>query len=169
MPKTDVSTPTTGAWLDEEARELVVERTFNAPRELVFNAFTDREQLAKWWGPRDWPTTIKHMDVRPGGYWHYCMTGPDGTQSWGKGIFVEIAPPEKLVWTNVFSDADANTNEGLPESQITFVFTDLGDGKTKLSAIASYDSAEALQSVVEMGMVGGLSESLDKLEKQLAA
>lgn len=169
MPRTDVSTPTTGAWIEDGGKTLLVERTFNAPRELVFKAFTDPAMIVKWWGPREWPTTNKTMDVKPGGIWHYCMTGPDGTEAWGKAIYKEIVPIEKIVWLDLFSDADGNENIDLPATIATFNFIDLGDNRTKLSSKGEYATAEQLKTVTEMGMVPGLSESLDKLEELLAA
>ena len=77
---------------DEQTGKMVVERIFNAPRELVFAAYTEPDRIAQWWGPRGWNMRNVKMDVRPGGVWHYVMTGPDGTESWGMATYQEVTP-----------------------------------------------------------------------------
>ena len=86
-----------------EGQVIVLERVFNAPRELVFKVFSDGEHLKQWWGPRGWEVTVSKMDFRPGGQWHYCMKCSDqnqgdfyGMESWGKSVYQEIEEPEKL-------------------------------------------------------------------------
>jgi len=78
--------------------ELVLTRTFDAPRELVFKAWTDPKHLSKWWGPRGFTTRILEMDVRPGGIWRYAMRGPDGNDYPFDGEYVEVVEPERLVF-----------------------------------------------------------------------
>jgi len=152
---------------DLEAKSLLVERVFDAPRELVFKAWSEAERLSQWWGPRLWPTTYCTVDFRLGGVWHYCMTGPDGTQSWGKAVYTEIVPPERIVYTDMFSDEAGNSLAGMPTMVITVEFVDLG-GKTKLVSRAEFASKEELESLVQMGMVQGLTETWDRLEEYLA-
>jgi uncharacterized protein YndB with AHSA1/START domain len=168
MAREDVSTETTPVWIDRDTRHLIVDRTFDAPRDLVWAAFTEPERMAKWWGPRGWDTTNREMDVRPGGVWHYCMTGPDGMESWGKAEYKEITPKDRIVYVDWFSDAEGNNNEQMPSVLTTFEFHDLG-AKTRVFATAEYAAVEALEQVIAMGMVQGLSESLDKLAELLAA
>lgn len=168
MARVNVSTATTGAWMDKTANTLFIERVFDAPRELVFKAFTEPDRIERWWGPREWPTKNKKMDVRPGGVWHYCMTGPDGTEAWGKAVYREIIPPEKIVYVDTFSDPDGNDNQSMPSMLITFQFLELGN-KTKMSATTEFATLEHMETVAEMGMVQGLSESLDRLEELLAS
>jgi uncharacterized protein YndB with AHSA1/START domain len=153
---------------DLEAKLLHVERVFDAPRELVFKAWSEAERLSQWWGPRQWPTTYCTVDFRVGGVWHYCMTGPDGTQSWGKGLYSEILPPERIVYTDTFSDEAGNSLPGMPATVITVEFIDLGGGKTKLVSRAEFGSKEDLESLMKMGMVQGLTETWDRLEEYLA-
>ncbi len=87
--------------------EIIFTRTFQAPRELAFEAYTTCEHLMNWWGPREWPLSYCKMDFKPGGKWHYCMKGPNqGDESWGLAIFKEINKPENIVYTDVFSDKD---------------------------------------------------------------
>lgn len=168
MARQDVSTETTPVWIDREKGHLIVDRTFDAPRDLVWAAFTEPERMAKWWGPRGWDTTNKTMDVRPGGIWHYCMAGPDGMESWGKAEYKEITPKDRIVYVDWFSDADGNANEQMPSVLTTFEFQEVELKKTRVYATAEYATVEALEQVTAMGMVQGLSESLDKLAEHLA-
>lgn len=149
-------------------REIVITRVFNAPRELVFKAWSKPEYLARWWGPKGWTLPISTMDFRPGGQWHYCMKGPEGEQSCGLAIYHEIVPPERIVYTDYFADAEGNPKEGLPESRITVEFTE-HDGATKLTSTALYKTKEDLDKVLKMGMEEGMTESLNRLEEFLAS
>ncbi len=97
----------------EDERVLVLERVFDALRELVFKMFKEPEHLKHWWGPRGWELPVCSVDFRPGGVWHYCMKCVDrnqgqfyGMESWGKGIYKEISEPERISYTDYFSDAE---------------------------------------------------------------
>lgn len=158
-----------------EGQVIVLERVFNAPRELVFKVFSDGEHLKQWWGPRGWEVTVSKMDFRPGGQWHYCMKCSDqnqgdfyGMESWGKSVYQEIEEPEKIVYIDYFSDAEGNIAEGMPATTVTMTFEEL-DGKTKLVNRGVYESAEALQSVIDMGMEEGITQTWDRLEEYLAS
>lgn len=156
-----------------EDNVLTLERVFDAPRELVFKAFSEAEHLKHWWGPRGWTLTVCNVDFRPGGIWHYCMKCIDekqvdffGFESWGKAVYEEIVEPEKVIFVDYFSDADGNETEGMPSSQITMTLFEL-ECKTKIISRAQYASAEALKSVMEMGMEQGITETWDRLEEHL--
>lgn len=158
-----------------EGEVLVLERVFNAPRELVYKVFTDGEHLKQWWGPRGWEVTVSNMDFRPGGSWHYCMKCLDknqgdfyGMESWGKSVYQEIEEPEKIVLIDYFSDAEGIIAEGMPAPISTITFVE-EDGKTKLINRAVYDSPEALKTVLDMGMEEGITQTWDRLEEYLAA
>ena len=86
----------------------VISRTFNAPRDLVFKAWTERERLMQWFGPKGFTMPIAKLDLRPGGSLHYCMRSADGKEMWGKFVYREIVAPERIVWVNSFSDKDGN-------------------------------------------------------------
>jgi uncharacterized protein YndB with AHSA1/START domain len=159
--------------LKTEDRNLVLERVFDAPRELVFKAFSDAEHLKHWWGPRGWTLSECSLDFRPGGTWHYCMKCIDkskgdfyGMESWGKAVYQEIVEPEKIVYMDYFSDADGNEVETMPSCEITMNFIEHG-GKTKLVSEGRYESAAALKNVLEMGMEQGIAETWDRLEEHL--
>ncbi|WP_449621085.1 SRPBCC domain-containing protein [Robertmurraya sp. Marseille-Q9965] len=158
-----------------EGNVLVLEREFDAPKELVFKAFSEPEHLKQWWGPSGWTVPVCNVDFRPGGVWHYCMKCVDqnqgdffGMESWGKGVYEEIIRNEKIVYRDYFSDAEGNEAEGMPSTRVTLLFEEQ-DGKTKLINRAEYDSSEALKTVLDMGMEQGITETWDRLEEHLAS
>ncbi|PEX83829.1 SRPBCC domain-containing protein [Bacillus cereus] len=157
----------------ENGRVLVLERVFDAPRDLVFSMFKEPEHLKHWWGPKGWEIPSCTVDFRPGGVWHYCMKCVDqnlgqffGMESWGKGVYKEIIEPEKIVYTDYFSDAEGNVNDSMPSTEMTLEFIDLG-GKTQLINRAEYVNKEALKSVMDMGMLQGITETWDRLNERL--
>lgn len=159
----------------ENERVLVLERVFDAPRELVFKMFKDPEHLKHWWGPKGWELPVCNIDFRPGGVWHYCMKCVDrnqgdfyGMESWGKGVYKNIVEPETIAYTDYFSDAEGNANEEMPATEVVLEFLDV-NGKTKLVNRGEYVSAEALKTVMDMGMLEGITETWDRLEERLNA
>ena len=144
-------------------------------RELVFQMFKEPEHLKRWWGPRGWETPVCTIDFRPGGVWHFCMKCEDETQgdfygmeSWGKAVYKEIIEPEKIVYTDYFSDEEGNVNTSMPASEITMDFIDLGE-QTKLVSRTEYESAESLKNVMDMGMLQGITETWDRLNERVTA
>ncbi len=107
-------------------REIVTTRLFDAPRQLVFEAWTDPKHVAQWWGPRGFTNTIHEMDVRPGGVWRLTMHGPDGVDYPNRIVFTEVVKPERLVY-------DHGSREGDPgEFHVTVTFAE-ESGKTRLT------------------------------------
>lgn len=153
---------------------LELERVFDAPPALVFQAFKEAEHLMKWWGPRGWDLPVCKVDFRPGGVWHYCMKCVDenqgsfyGMESWGKAIYKEIDEPNKVVYTDYFSDAEGTENPDLPSTDVTMEFIGV-DGKTKLISRGVYASVDALKTVIDMGMMEGVGQTWDRLDEHLA-
>ena len=142
-------------------RVLVITREFDAPRSLVFKAWTDPEHMVHWFGPRGFKSTVLKNDLRPGGAYRIHMLGPDGDH-WTQGVYREVVPPERLVM--VGSWADAHGNPTRPETTLTLLFEDHG-GKTKLTlhnaVFESVTARDAHQS--------GWNSSLDCLAEYLAA
>jgi uncharacterized protein YndB with AHSA1/START domain len=162
--------------INKDNLELTMVREFNAPRQLVWNAFTKPELVSKWWGPKAFTTTVKEMDVRPGGTWYYIMHGTgaelkgtefENLEAPGKAIYEEVVEPERLVYKDVFVDSTGEIIPDMPVGYITYTFEDNGD-KTILTAVTKYSSLEELQKVVDMGVEQGMSESLEKLDTLLA-
>ncbi|PYE55856.1 SRPBCC domain-containing protein [Deinococcus yavapaiensis] len=159
----------------EAGRELILERIFKAPRHLVFDAFSQAEHLKKWWGPRGWDLSFCAVDFRPGGTWHYCMKCVDeaqgafyGMESWGLGIYEDIETPRRIVYTDHFSDADARINDTMPSTLVTLTFEEV-DGGTKIVNRAVYASEEGLKTVLDMGMLQGVTETWNRLAEHLDA
>jgi uncharacterized protein YndB with AHSA1/START domain len=155
------STATTTIY--SEGGDLVFERTFDAPRELVWRAFTDPEMVPLWWGPHGTTATVVEMDVRPGGKWRYVSAAADRDDVAFFGEYLEVDPPASLTWTFLF-DVEGFGTQGGPE---TFVFEDLG-GRTKVTSTAQMGSSEAIDGALATGMVGGAIETWDRLAALLA-
>jgi uncharacterized protein YndB with AHSA1/START domain len=153
--------------VEQSDNKITLSRVYDAPQELVFSMFKNPEHLAKWWGPTTWPASIKSFDFRPGGIWHYYMTGPDGEKAWGKATFAEIDEPNSITFTDAFSDEEGNVDPKLPVGKSTVLFAEVG-GKTTLTMIGEYQSAEEVQKIVEMGMVEGMRDTWSQLERLLA-
>ncbi len=156
----------TSATTKAAERDLVITRVFDAPREIVFKAWTDPEHVAQWWGPKGFTNPVCELDVRPGGAIRIDMRGPDGVVYPMKGIFREILEPERLVvTTSAFEDEDGN-----PQLEVlnTVTFAEHGGGKTKLTLQAVVvKSAPEVAAALE-GMEEGWNQSLDRLADYLA-
>jgi uncharacterized protein YndB with AHSA1/START domain len=155
------STETTTIY--SEGGDLVFERTFDAPREAVWKAFTDPELIPRWWGPHGTTTVVAEMDVRPGGKWRYLSSAPDRDDVAFYGEYLEVDPPSRYRWTFMF-DVEGLGPQGGPE---TFILEDLG-GKTKVTSISHMGSQEIIEGALATGMVGGALETWDRLETLLA-
>ena len=131
---------------------LVLTRTFDASRELVFKAWTDPKHLAQWWGPRGFRTEIREMDVKPGGAWHYIMHAPDGSKFSFDGVYVEVVEPERLVFDGSI--------HGSPEQRVwTEVTFATREGKTEITVRQSY----SFESDATRGASIGWNQQLDRL------
>jgi uncharacterized protein YndB with AHSA1/START domain len=157
--------------------DFVISRVFDAPRELVWKAFTDPEHMKHWWGPKGFTVRAANMDFRPGGSYHYCMRSPDGHDMWGKFVYREIVPPERMVFINSFSDeAGGLTRHPMSptwplETLSTFTFSEQ-EGKTTLTIRWSpYNATDVERKTFEDGRKGmhqGWTGTLDQLENYLA-
>ena len=141
-------------------RILVITRTFDAPRTLVFEAWTSPQHRMRWWGPHGFTTTSCEMDLRQGGPWRLSMRSPGGREDRQRGIFREIVPPERLVFTYAFEDPAGNLGH---ETLVTVNFEEQG-AKTKLTVRQSVFETFA----VREDHVRGWGEALDRLAERLA-
>jgi uncharacterized protein YndB with AHSA1/START domain len=149
-------------------RELVITQHFDAPVELVWKAWTDPVAIAAWFGPHGFTTTVTTLDLRPGGVWHYCMHNEEYGDAWGKAVYVEVDPPRRLVYQDMFSDAEGNTNEEMPVTTVTITLAEQ-DGGTLFTSHALYAAGEDLAKVLEMGMEQGMAETLERLGAYVTA
>ena len=155
------STPSTTIY--SEGGDLVMERTFNAPRDLVWRAFTDPELVPRWWGKHGTTTTVVEMDVRPGGHWRYVNSAPDRDPVEFFGEYLSVDKPSEYRWTFMF-DVPGAGPQGGPE---THRFVE-ADGRTTVTAIGHMGSAEAIDGALATGMAEGAIETYDRLEALLA-
>ena len=156
--------------------DLVLERTLDAPRDLVWRAWTDAEQVKKWWAPRPYQTPEVDMELRPGGRFYTRMTGPDGFDNAGEGCFLEVVEGEKVVWTSALSGGYRPVEAiedcgGFPFTAIV-TFEDAGNGKTRYRAVALHRNAADADTHAQMGFHDGWGTCADQLggvAKELAA
>jgi uncharacterized protein YndB with AHSA1/START domain len=143
-------------------REIVISRVFDAPRRLVFAAWTDPKYVPHWMlGPEGWTMPVCEIDLRPGGSWHFVWRKDDGTEMAMNGVYQEIKPPERLVSTESWGG-------DWPETINTLVLSE-ENGKTTATMTILYPSKEARDAAVKTGMTKGMSISFDRLETYLAA
>ncbi|MBI5058510.1 SRPBCC domain-containing protein [candidate division KSB1 bacterium] len=151
------------ALADTSDREVVTSRLIRAPRELVYKAWTDPQQAVKWWGPRGFRTTSHESDIRPGGVWRYTMHGPDGRDYPNRARYLELAPPERLVYIH---------DDGHDESSgfhVTVRFEAV-DGGTLLTMHAVFATAARRDFVVtEHNAIEGAKQHLERLAEHLAS
>ncbi len=154
-----------------EGKTLTLERTFNAPRQKVWDAFTKSEIFVKWWGPRGWQTEVKEFNFSEGGVNHYGMKCGDkaqgdwyGKYSWGKMLYSNIKPIDSYDYTDYFSDENGVVNNELPSSNTKMQFLEEEDG-TKIISVTEFADEKALQTVIDMGMIAGVSETWDRLDE----
>jgi len=150
--------PETGNELSE--RELLIERTLDAPPELVFRVWTEPEHLVRWWGPKDFSTPSCEMDIRPGGRFRMLIRAGDGTDYWMRGEYREVAEPERLVFTFAWEDENG---EPVHETLVTVTFEEEG-GKTRFT----FHQALFRTAVECEDHRGGWTECFDRLEVYVA-
>lgn len=147
---------------------LVISASFNAPRGLVFRAHSESDLISQWWGPEGFPVNNSTMDFRVGGEWLYSMRSDEsGEEFWSKAVYHEIVVPEKIVWSDAFCDAEGNVNTEMPQGKATVTFTEV-DGVTTARTEIHYPDNEQRDTVVQMGMLEGMTMTLNQLEGLLA-
>jgi len=140
--------------------EIALTRIFNAPRQVVYRAFSEPEILKRWFGPRGWTLVACKIDARVGGSFRFILRAPDGRELGMHGTYRELSPPERSVHTEGFDDFPG-------ESVVTSKFTER-NGQTTLVATIRYASKEIRDAVIRSGMEHGAAESYDKLAELLA-
>ncbi|HEX7042843.1 MAG TPA: SRPBCC domain-containing protein [Patescibacteria group bacterium] len=161
-----------------ENKKIIIEKIFNAPKNKVWEAWTDPELVKKWWGPEGFYAPSIKVDFKVGGKYIYAMHGPKGTQfdndMYSAGVYKEIVPMEKLVVTDYFSDSEGNklspTEQGLPEGMpsemtVTVLFEEIEENKTKLSIVYIPSSEKEHDAMIASRMEEGWSTSLNKMAK----
>lgn len=140
-------------------RRIVTTRFFDAPRELVYSMWTDAAHIGKWWGPRGFTTTTSVMDVRPGGEWRHVMRAPGGREFLNHIVYLEVAPPERLVYEHVSE----------PHFRATATFSSRA-GETEVTFELEFETAALRDQVArDFGAVRGQEETMSRLEEALSA
>lgn len=149
-------------------RELVITRVFDAPREMVWKAWTDPQQIVKWWGPRDFTLTVDEMDVRPGGVWRSTMHGPDGTAYLNDCVFTEVVKPQRIVYELIPGRKHDRATQERETVVASWLFEPQGE-KTRVTLRMLFPTAEARERFArEYQAVEGGKETLDRLREHLA-
>jgi uncharacterized protein YndB with AHSA1/START domain len=158
-------------------RPFVISRTFDAPRELVWKAWTERDRLMQWFGPKGFTMTRATLDLRPGGVFHYCLRTPEGKDMWGKFIYREIDPPERIVLVNSFSDEKGGLTRHpmsptWPREMLTTTTLTEHGGKTTLTIqwvpLNATEEERKTFDTSRDGMRQGWSGTFDQLAEYLA-
>jgi uncharacterized protein YndB with AHSA1/START domain len=156
-----------------EKERMVVTRVFDAPRALVWEAWTNPKYVMQWWGPKGFTSPSCKMDFRVGGKFLCCMRTPDGQEFWNSGEYHEIVLHEKIVYSMYFADSQGNKvepehygieHEAIPDANDVVIFEDLGNGQTKLTLIGN----ETMEDAKTSGQVEGWVQILDKVAAVIA-
>lgn len=148
---------------------LTLERVFPTSKSTMWDAWTNADIFAKWWGPQGWATTVKHIDVTAGGSLLYGMKCEDqdqkdwyGKSAWGKFVYDAVNPQDNFGYTDYFCDEDGNVDDSMPVTTSQVIFEEV-DGGVKVTNISTYASEEAFQQVLAMGMEEGITQTWDRL------
>jgi uncharacterized protein YndB with AHSA1/START domain len=156
-----------------EKQRMVITRIFDAPRALVWKAWTEPQYVMQWWGPKGFTAPVCKIDFRVGGKFLCCMKSPDGQEGWNGGEYHEIVPHEKIVYSLYFADSQGNKvdpaqlgieHEAIEDARDVVIFEDFGNGQTKLTMIGNETMEEAKNS----RQVEGWNEILDKVAAVVA-
>lgn len=154
-------------------KTLTIERTFDAPKEKLWQVYANKDMFEKWWGPEGWQTTTKTFDFRSGGSIHYGMKCVDqsqsewfGKESWGIMKIESVNAPNDFEARDYFADAQGTINNEMPNQKFVVELTEEG-GKTRLTTRCITNTTEELEQLLNMGMVDGFSSQLNRLETLL--
>jgi uncharacterized protein YndB with AHSA1/START domain len=159
-----------------KSKEFTIERVFDAPRQMVWDAFTQSRHLKRWWGPKGFKMLACTLDLRPGGVFHYGMLAPNGQEMWGKWTFREVVPPEKLSMVISFSDKDQGVTrhpfapDWPAEMFGTNTFTAQGNKTVLTTRTIAFNATDGERKAFETGfasMEQGFSGTFDQLDAYL--
>lgn len=144
--------------------QILIEREFDAPRHLVYRAYTTPELVKRWWHARRGEVILVEIDLRAGGKWRYVMVATDGTEVGFHGVYQEVAPDERLVSTEVYEGLPEGVAEEDAATLNTTTFVEDG-GRTTLTILVQAKSKISRDAIIESGMEDGLQDALDLLEQ----
>lgn len=152
--------------VDKENATIHVKREFDAPIQLVWQAWTQAELLDQWWAPKPYRTETKSLDFREGGRWLYSMLGPKNDRHWCRADYQNIEEARLITWEDAFCDENGHDNGGKPNSFWTTKFTE-NNGVTTVDVVLTHDSLESLEMQIQMGFQEGFTMALGNLDDLL--
>lgn len=159
--------PVTNVTHDTEALTLTITAEFAAPRERIWQIYADPRQLEKIWGPPTYPATVVDHSLTPGSRVTYFMTGPGGDKHAGYWEIISVDEPEGFTFRDGFADDQFNPVSSMPVSVNTYSFAE-ADGRTVATYVSTYETAEGLQQVLDMGVVEGASSAINQIDELLS-
>lgn len=159
--------PITSLQVDPGARAVVLVADTSVPVERLWQAFADPRQLGRFWGPPDLPATFTSFDLRPGGLAHYRMTSPEDERFHAVWRIAEVEEPRRIVFADLFTDADGAVDPDLPAGETVLVFEPTADG-SRVTLTSSFDSGEDLDTMLAMGMEEGYRQAFGQLDDVVA-
>jgi uncharacterized glyoxalase superfamily protein PhnB/uncharacterized protein YndB with AHSA1/START domain len=155
--------------VDKENRKINVKRSFNAPIDLVWAAWTDPEILDLWWAPKPWRAETKSLDFREGGRWHYAMIGPNGDKQWCIFDYKKIIPQQSFSGQDAFCNEQAVADETKPIVKWLNQFSETEDEDTLVDIELGFDSLQDLEDIIQMGFKEGFTMGLENLDEYIKA
>ncbi|UYQ95571.1 SRPBCC domain-containing protein [Chitinophaga horti] len=155
--------------VDKEKNKIYVDRSFNAPLDLVWAAWTEAEILDQWWAPKPYRAETKSMDFRPGGQWLYAMISPEGEKHWSFFKYDTINPEKDYAGSEGFCDENGTPTSSMPNSQWSNRFTAQGDDSTLVNIELQFKSLADLEALVKMGFKEGFAMGMENLDQYIAA
>ena len=152
---------------DAANKKLVVTRSFDAPRSLVWKAWTESSLLDQWWAPKPWKAETKSLELHTGGMWLYCMLGPDGTKSWSRVDFETVTPESSFTATVIFCDENGIVDESFPSMHWDVTFESTGES-TSMTVTITFSAEADMKQLIEMGFEQGFTMGLGNLDELLA-
>jgi uncharacterized protein YndB with AHSA1/START domain len=153
---------------DPEALTMTLEAEFDTSAERVWQLWADPRQLERWWGPPTYPATFTKHDLAPGSRVEYHMTGPEGDQPRGYWDILETDAPHRLVVRDGFANDDGTPNDALPRSEFRVTIEEMAAGRTRMSIESIFQSREAMEQILAMGMEEGITQAVGQIDAILA-
>jgi uncharacterized protein YndB with AHSA1/START domain len=153
---------------DLDALTLDLTAEFDATPERVWQLWADPRQLERWWGPPTYPAKFTEHGLTPGDHVAYVMTGPNGEKAPGWWQILEVDPPRSLSFRDGFANEDGTANDAFPETTVHVAIADVGGGKTRMSILTRFPTPAAMEQLVAMGMIEGLTEAVGQIDAILA-
>jgi uncharacterized protein YndB with AHSA1/START domain len=157
----------TSATTDADSLTLTFTSEFNVPPTRVWQLWEDPRLLERWWGPPTYPATFVDHDLTPGGRMSYYMTGPNGDQPHGWWRILEVEAPQRLTFESGFADADGEPAAQMPYMTVRVSLDELPEGGTRMVIVVAYATLAAMEKVLAMGMVDGMTGALGQIDELL--